>query len=360
MSEFIGKYRIITDFTTSGGGQCRWAFAVHGGKEYFIKEFLSPTYPLPDSPGSKATKERKLRKCEQFEKHHREITKTLNRLSKPGGNLVITQDFFRHGAKYYKVTEKIDTSALSLEEIAAEPMERRLLMLITVTHSLKILHQAGLVHGDIKPENILIKGTVKNYHTAKLIDFDNAFFSGKPVPPDDMVGDLNYYSPETFGYLNGTVMGEQLTTASDIFALGLVAVQFLTGSLVSFIPVEGAGRYPGELCAAGASYTTGLEEIFPQADSFVRKMLSAEPSKRPTVDQVFDHVKELRSEVKKREDFITTTIVPRASSAKKSRLKGTLLKKSASTSREAEPTPRNEKRSRLRGTLLEKRDSPPA
>ncbi|TDQ53620.1 serine/threonine protein kinase [Actinorugispora endophytica] len=356
MSRSVGGYRITTDFTTAGGGQCRWAFAVRDGDEYFLKEFLAPTYPIPESPGSATTKERKLRKCEKFEEHHQSVTSALAPLSKTGGNLVTTRDFFREGAKYYKVTEKVDVTSLSPRMISREPVERRILVLLTVAHSLEILHRAGLVHGDLKPENILIKETAKGYYAAKLIDFDNAFFSGRPVPPEDMVGDPNYYSPEIFGYFNGGVTGERLTTASDVFALGLVAALFLTGRGAAFESVADAGRYPGELRGAGADCSTGLRRTA-RADALIQRMLSADPDERPTALQVFDGLKELRTEAKRTGGWPRETESEGPSTGR--RLRGKLLEAAA-------PEPDAPKHAasgasgeggRLRGSLLRGRDS---
>ena len=60
--EVINGYRILKDFVVAGG-MSKVTFAEKGGKEYFIKEFLSPKYPLPDSPGSEKIKAQTRRAC---------------------------------------------------------------------------------------------------------------------------------------------------------------------------------------------------------------------------------------------------------------------------------------------------------
>ena len=62
----INGYRILRDFTTAGGGLCKWTFAERGGKEFFFKEFLSPTFPTDKSPGSAKTKQQKRERCAVF------------------------------------------------------------------------------------------------------------------------------------------------------------------------------------------------------------------------------------------------------------------------------------------------------
>ena len=118
----LNGYRLTTPFTTTGGGHCQWAFASRGGEEYFVKQFLNPTYPLPDGPGSEKTKAAKRARCERFAKQHTEVAEKLRPLSATGGNLVVTRDFFRHAAHYYKVTVKVDAGTEGPPEIAALPL----------------------------------------------------------------------------------------------------------------------------------------------------------------------------------------------------------------------------------------------
>lgn len=115
--DIIQGYRILEDFRVAGG-MSKVTFAERGGKEYFIKEFLSPKYPTPDSPGSEKIKEQKRKACDAFEKHHRKINELISSKVSLGGNLVYAVSFFREGASYYKVNEKIDTIGLSLTEIS--------------------------------------------------------------------------------------------------------------------------------------------------------------------------------------------------------------------------------------------------
>jgi serine/threonine protein kinase len=100
-------------------------------------------------------------------------------------------------------------------------VEDQLVILKAVAHSLKVLHDLGIVHSDLKPTNILIKKTALA-HTAKLIDFDSAYFAGNPPPPDQIVGTINYYSPELVTYIQETESADphQMGLASDVSPLG--------------------------------------------------------------------------------------------------------------------------------------------
>src|SRR3712207_2815408 len=227
--DVINGYQILEDFKVVGAGLSKWTFAERGGREYFIKEFLSPTYPEPGAPGSEKTKAKKRARCAVFEAHHQGIQRALAPLSAYGGNLIVTLDFFRWGAKYYKVTEKVDAAGLSATDVARLPFKTQLVLLKTVAHSLKILHNLEIVHSDLKPTNVLIKETELGY-TTKLIDFDSAYLARRPPPPEEIVGTINYYSPELLGYIQEAgVRSDELGVASDVFALGLIYTEYLTG-----------------------------------------------------------------------------------------------------------------------------------
>ena len=100
----------------------------------------------------------------------------------------------------------------------------------TVAHSLKILHDLRIVHSDLKPSNVLVKRTELGY-TTKLIDFDSSYIAGRPPPPEEIVGTINYYSPELLGYIQEAgVTPAELGVASDVFALGLIYTEYLTGA----------------------------------------------------------------------------------------------------------------------------------
>ena len=65
--DVLNGYTILEDFKVVGAGLSKWTFAERGGRQFFIKEFLSPTYPDDDAPGSEKTKAKKRARCAVFE-----------------------------------------------------------------------------------------------------------------------------------------------------------------------------------------------------------------------------------------------------------------------------------------------------
>ncbi|MDR1867171.1 MAG: protein kinase [Treponema sp.] len=274
-------------------GQCGWTFASKEGNDFFIKEFLSPKYPLPESPGSEKTKKRKKILCEQFEKHHISIMNALFRKCSSGGNLIVTIDFFRKGTTYYKVTDKVDVSSITIDNISKLSLEKKLLILKTVSHSLQILHNANIVHGDLKPDNILIKRKEEastEVYIAKLIDFDSSYFSGEPLQfSEDVIGDMVYYSPELGRYVEGLdgASLEKIQLKSDIFALGLIYHQYLSGNLPQFDHTKYRYSYSAVL--------DGIDLILDPAipsnlQNLLKSMLDKAPNNRPSIKEVFDTI----------------------------------------------------------------------
>jgi len=307
--EIINGYRILQDFTTAGGGLSKWTFAQKGDKVYFMKEFLSPKYPTEGSPGSVASKERKRKECERFEEHHKALMEQINEKCGVGGNLVFTLDFFRCGSTYYKVTEKIDVASLSTDEVYSLPLPNKILILKTIAHSLNILHKAGIVHGDLKPDNVLIKQTRTNFYTTKLIDFDNSYFSSKPPElQEEVVGDMVFYSPELARYIQEKERSENLTTKSDIFALGLLYCIYLQGDLPEF-----PKKYAYACLAANEGKELKLVDtrLPNKLKRLINSMMSQEASQRPDAEEIFDFLKNL--DLKKEEELTKLEKEPRKS-----------------------------------------------
>jgi serine/threonine protein kinase len=289
--DVLNGYRLLENFRVVGAGLSEWSFAERGGRIFFIKRFLSPTYPGADAPGSERIKAKKRARCAAFEAHHRGIQAAMAPLTTYGGNLIATLDFFRIGAKYYKVTEKVDVASLETRDIAALGFANQLVLMKTAAHSLKILHDLRIVHSDLKPSNVLIKRTELGF-TTKLIDFDSSYIVGNPPPPDEIVGTMNYYSPELVRYIQGSAGPGELTAAADIFALGLIYAEYLTGAMPPFDP---AHHEAAIAVLHGQPLTLGPSAAPPPIIDLVDRMLLLEPAARPTVAQVHATLMSLRS-----------------------------------------------------------------
>lgn len=290
--DIIQGYRILEDFRVAGG-MSMVTFAERGGREYFIKEFLAPKYPTPESPGSEKIKEQKRKACDAFEKHHRKINDLIASKVSLGGNLVYAVSFFRDGASYYKVNEKIDTVGLSLKEISKLDLNKIIIIANSVCKSVGILHDLNIVHGDLKPDNILIKETSRNIYAGKLIDFDDSYFSTNP--PEDrenIVGTPEYYSPELAAYImdeDEEIEGSTLTLASDIFTLGIIFCEYFTGEK----PITDS-LLPTWSAVVKGKTISFAKSLKPEIEKLLRSMLALKAENRPSVKKIQNTLREIK------------------------------------------------------------------
>ncbi|MFF7164197.1 protein kinase [Streptomyces sp. NPDC008086] len=287
--DVIGGYRVVSDPTNADGGKCVWAFAEKDGREYFLKRFLEPKRPREGGGGSAASRRIRLETCREFEERHRSIMKRLRPDAGGAGNLVLATDFFHAGSTYYKVTERIDTAGL--EKPQSLGPKQRAVLLRTLATSLRLLHDIEVVHGDLKPANVLVQRREgAAFHTAKLIDFDDSYLSGRPPAREDIAGDSLYGAPEWRRYVQGdeSVEGGQLTTAVDVFALGLMTHVYLTGSL----PAHDS-RFGSPADAVNAADPLAVDErLGTSTQALLTAMTSADPGARPTVDDFLAALKD--------------------------------------------------------------------
>lgn len=298
----INGYKIIED-PKPAGGRGMISFAEKGGKTYFIKEFLEPKYPVDGAPGSPKTLNEKRKKCEVFERHHKDLNERISTKCKEGGNLIYAVDFFRSETAYYKINEKVDVSTIAIDQVAKLPFKTKLILLKTITHSLKILHDLKIVHGDLKPDNILIKKTATGNYTTKLIDFDDSYFDKEPPDNETIVGSLEYYSPELQLYVKEKVGKGSMTTKSDIFTLGIIFAEYLNGKRPSF---DKKYNSLAQSVADGNKTSVKIKDEleFPGLSELINSMLSFEYEKRPDINEIFNRLShpKLESKTDKKED----------------------------------------------------------
>jgi serine/threonine-protein kinase len=169
-----------------------------------------------------------------FQERFLQEAKVIARLSHP--NLVTVYDFGIQDGRYFMIMEYVEgedlksflhhTPGPALRANQPQPMEFWLDITIQVCEGLGLAHRAGLVHCDVKPQNILLNDEL----IAKIADFGIARALGRsaagegPSESDVVWGSPQYISPEQSA-------GEMLTPASDIYSTGVMLFELLTGRL---------------------------------------------------------------------------------------------------------------------------------
>jgi serine/threonine protein kinase len=127
----------------------------------------------------------------------------------------------------YVVTEFVDGQTLTqwMIDNPRPDLETVRGIVEQIAKGLQAFHRLEMLHQDLRPENIMIDKT----GTAKIIDFGATRIAGiaddTPSPMHDAIlGTAQYTAPEYF-------LGEHGSSSSDIFSLGVIAYQMLTGRL---------------------------------------------------------------------------------------------------------------------------------
>lgn len=281
MADLINNYKLIKPFQNENAGFSRWTMAMKRGTIYFLKEFMDPIYPDENSLEETLRKTR-IRECEDFEAKKCKLYKAINKVS--DGNLIRITEFFRGDSHYYLTTEWVDHSNMSFTEIAGMDMREKLFLCRTAAHSLDALHSINIVHSDIKETNVLVHKSKGGRLVAKIIDYDSGFFEDCPPDnEDDLGGDQVYLSPEACLYLCGENV--RLTCKMDVFAMGLLFYQYMTGNLPNF----DRKKY-------SYAYEAVLDDVVLKADSeniplpvreIIENMLLKDAEKRISAKEVY-------------------------------------------------------------------------
>ena len=153
----------------------------------------------------------------------RQDARNVANLSHP--NIVTVYDFGQDGTTYYIVMEYVEGQDLKklIKAEAPFPVDRMLNLAIQMCAGIGYAHRAGLVHADVKPQNILVTAT----DHVKVTDFGIAQVLSETQPRERQSivwGSPHYFAPEQ-------AAGDPPTPASDVYALGIVMFEMLTGKL---------------------------------------------------------------------------------------------------------------------------------
>lgn len=287
MAKRIGGYEQLTELQTVGSGSARWCIVSREGQRYFLKEFLAPVYP--DASKQTTLVQQQRQRCEVFERDKRHMYAAISCVI--GDTLVPVLDFFRHGRRYYAISQEVPAPHISGEEVEGlSPREKREL-LFHLALCLQRLHAQGIIHADLKPEHLLLVGKPGHYKL-RLIDLDSSLLEEEMTRMErEMEGDPAYLAPEVFLRMMGEDV--QPTARLDTFALGMIIHRLWTGELPAFDTEQYAYLYEAVL----ADGEVRLSQALPLAYRIVvQRMLRKDPEERPEDDEIVQLLSAPRAE----------------------------------------------------------------
>ena len=208
----LGPYEIDAMIGAGGMGQVYRARDPRLGRHVAIKTLSGPGAADPE-------------RVQRFETEAR----AAGTLDHP--NLLVVYDVGREGAVSYIVSELLDGETLR-ERLrnGAVPERQAIDYGVQIARGLAAAHERGIVHRDLKPENLFLTRDRR----LKILDFGVAKLTGTPgdealatvtgalTDPGSVVGTVGYMAPEQ-------VRGEPVDHRADIFALGIVIHEMLSG-----------------------------------------------------------------------------------------------------------------------------------
>jgi serine/threonine protein kinase/tetratricopeptide (TPR) repeat protein len=252
VGKLVSQYEILAKLGGGGMGIVYAAKDTKLGRRVALK-FLPPQWSHDDS-----AKQRFIREAQAASStDHRNICTIHNIESTDDGQLFIVMAHYEGQT----LKQRLEGGALEVDEavdIAAQ-----------IAEGLAKAHAQGVVHRDIKPGNLMI-----TEDAVKILDFGLAKFADalQLTIPGSTLGTVAYMAPEQ-------ARGEEADARSDVWALGVVLYQMLTGD----VPFKGAyaeailyairNDPPPPLNAAGRSIPEGVERI-------VLRALEKDPARR--------------------------------------------------------------------------------
>ncbi|MBI2214715.1 MAG: protein kinase [Acidobacteria bacterium] len=211
-----GKYQILERLGVGGMGEIFKVRHIHLNEERVIK-IMRANIASDDQS------------LQRFLQEARTSTMIKHR------NLAMLYDFSTlEDGSYYMVWEYIDGTNIQKWVAGNGPVSQRFATEISIQalNGLEHLHQMGLIHRDISPENIMLSTDHHGKLLAKVIDFGIAKQlsegeGGQGLTQTGMfVGKLKYASPEQAGFLKED---EHIDPRSDIYSYGIVLYEMLAG-----------------------------------------------------------------------------------------------------------------------------------
>jgi serine/threonine-protein kinase len=223
---------------------------------------------------------------EYVERFRREA-RAVARLSHP--NIVTVIDRGEDEGRQFIVFEHVEGQTLKdVLESGPVDVRRALDVTIAVAHGLAFAHQQGIVHRDVKPQNVLLnedgEAKVTDFGIARSVDVEGVTQSGT------VLGTSNYIAPEQ-------ATGQAVDVRTDIYSLGVLLFELLTGQLPfvgdSFVAV--AMQHVHE---PAPSVRDRREDVPARIALAVARALEKDPAERfPSMDEFADELEGCRREL---------------------------------------------------------------
>jgi serine/threonine protein kinase/tetratricopeptide (TPR) repeat protein len=253
------RYRVISKIGEGGMGTVYAAEHVDLEKKVALKVLRADVAPDPDT-------------LQQFRQEARAASKV--------GSAYICDvtDFGELGdGRVFFVMEYLDGPSLGRELRQETHVQsvRAIPILRQVAKALGAAHEKGIVHLDVKPDNVMLLTDGTRTDAVKVVDFGIAGLMHQSGEEEEIAGTPEYIAPER-------AAGHGYDRRSDVYALGVMAYEMLSG----VVPFHGKSHIATLTMqvkdpAAPLRRHAGGKDVPPELEALVMRMLEKDPAARP-------------------------------------------------------------------------------
>jgi eukaryotic-like serine/threonine-protein kinase len=241
---------------------------------------------------------------EEFVERFKREARSVAQLQHP--NIVTVIDRGEEGGRQYIVFEYIDGENLKELVVRKGRLDVRTTLEVglEIARGLSFAHEHGLVHRDVKPQNVLLNGDggakVTDFGIARSLEVEHSMTQTGTV-----LGTSNYIAPEQAN-------GRPVDAQTDVYSLGIVLYEMLTGKV----------PFPGENFVAVAmkhiqepspSVLDSRGDVPLRVAEMIDRALEKDPEQRfATMDAFADEIEANLAELDRGEDCAVTMVVPAA------------------------------------------------
>lgn len=268
------RYELLEKLGQGGMGIVHRAYDHHAGEVVALKQVLLPNRVKYTQQHDDSTDRHNplLLLTSEF--------RTLASLRHP--HVIAVQDYGFDDENLSFFTMELVQDAKGVVQYAQDhPLETRLRLLLNMLEALNYLHRRGILHRDLKPDNVLVgsDGVLKVMDFGLAFSMDSTPSSGK----QEAVGTIAYVSPEV-------LQGNPPTPAADIYSAGVIAYQMCVGNYpythnnLSQMILDIVNRTPD---------TTMLDDALAR---LLDDMLRKNPQERVSLSAAIQHLRTLLNE----------------------------------------------------------------
>ncbi|CAL2028470.1 unnamed protein product [Caenorhabditis brenneri] len=264
--EFANLYQVLSDKTLGSGqfGTVYSAIQRHSGKEVAVKVI---------------SKERFSKKGSGAESMRAEVA-ILQQTCHPG--IVCLEFMCETKDKIFVVMEKMNGDMLEMilsQELGRLNSRATKFLLVQILCALKYLHDQGIAHCDLKPENVLLSDMGSNFPQTKICDFGYARFIPESQFRKTVVGTPAYLPPEV-------LQRKGYNKSLDMWSVGVIIYVTLSGTF----PFNEGEEISEQIQNASFMFPTEpWSEVEPLAVDLIQKLLKVEIEARMSIEKCLEH-----------------------------------------------------------------------